>query len=102
MRTEVRPHWQPIWNLATPDIVGLFDIEVFDIVCLFDIEYSVFDIEISSFDIEVSKNIRYRINFDIEEQNFDIVFRYRRHSTLSIGDYNLRYSSCQTFNIEAQ
>ena len=41
-----------IWNLATPDIVGLYDIVYFDIVCLFDIENTVFDIKILSFDIK--------------------------------------------------
>ncbi len=41
-----------IWNLATPDIKGLFDIEVFYIEGLFDIKYSNFDIDITNFDIE--------------------------------------------------
>jgi hypothetical protein len=41
-----------IWNLATPDIVGLYDIVYFDIVCLFDIAFSIFDIEMMGYDIE--------------------------------------------------
>jgi hypothetical protein len=35
-----------IWNLATPDIEGCFDIEAFNIKGCFDIEYSTFDIEV--------------------------------------------------------
>ena len=35
-----------IWNLGLPDIVGLYDIVLYDIVLKYDIEYNVFYIEI--------------------------------------------------------
>jgi hypothetical protein len=42
----MRPPPASIWNLATPDIEGFFDIEAFDIEGCFDIEYTTFDIDL--------------------------------------------------------
>ena len=55
-----------IWNLATPNIEGCFDIEAFDIEGCFDIEYSTFDIEVFASISKLTKNLRYRRNFVIE------------------------------------
>jgi hypothetical protein len=55
-----------IWNLATPDIEGCFDIEAFNIEGCFDIEYTTFNIEVFALISKLTKNLRYRRNFDIK------------------------------------
>jgi hypothetical protein len=65
-------HWH-IWNLATPDIEGCFDIEAFDMEGCFDIEYTTFDIEVFASISKLTKNLWYRRNFGIEGWTFDMI-----------------------------
>ncbi len=55
--------WQQvliIWNLATPDIEGFFDIEAFNIEGCFNIEYTTFDIELLASISKLTKNLLYQ------------------------------------------